>query len=246
MTKKIAISGKGGAGKTTLAAMLIRLLCEQAGDTVLAVDADPNACLGLSLGVEPEGTIAEIREETVAKKPDEGTERVRSFQYGIQQIIAESKGFDLITIGRPEGPGCYCAINNLLRKFLDELSGAYQTVVIDNEAGMEHLSRRTANNIDLLCVVAEPNPTGIITAERIIKLAATLPISIKEIGVIWNKANESATRDGVNTFGFVPYDESILQNAMQNKTVFDLDENSPALSAMRKILNCKLTDNQTK
>jgi len=150
MATTIAISGKGGSGKTTLAAMIIRFLLAQTDrKTVLVVDADPNACLGLTLGVQPTGTIANIRE---MKPSSAGMDRLRSFEYNMQQAITEADGFDLLTMGRPEGPGCYCAANNILRTFMDKLSSTYGYVVVDNEAGMEHLSRRTTNNVDLLCI----------------------------------------------------------------------------------------------
>lgn len=241
MASTIAISGKGGSGKTTLAAMIIRLLCRQSRGPVLAVDADPNSCLGLLLGVEPVGTVAEIREGVVQKSPSNpGMDRVRSFEYGLQQAITEAEGFDLLTMGRPEGPGCYCAANNLLRTFLNKLSSVYQIVVVDNEAGMEHLSRRTTNNVDLLCIIAEPGPIAAITAERIFTLAKKLPISVKEIGLIWNRARSSEQLDGLETFGCIPFDQDVLNVSLQGKTVFDIAEDNTALLAMRKILERKL------
>jgi CO dehydrogenase maturation factor len=241
MATTIAISGKGGSGKTTLAAMIIRLLCSQSQGAILAVDADPNACLAAMLGVEPEDTIAEIREQTRQKQPGgEGTDRLRSLEYGIQQAITEATGFDLLTMGRPEGPSCYCAVNNILRTFLDKLSSQYQYVIIDNEAGMEHLSRRTTNNVDLLCIVAEPTSLGTLTARRIFELAKQLPISVKEIGVIWNRAESSKKVDEIETFGYIPNDKTIFDASMQGQTIFDLGENSAALSAVRKILEYKL------
>jgi CO dehydrogenase maturation factor len=244
MATTIAISGKGGSGKTTLAAMIIRsLLAQGSKGAVLAVDADPNSCLGLTCGVRPAATIAEIREE-VLEKPESraGMDRVRSFEYGIQQAITEAKGFDLLTMGRPEGPGCYCAANNLLRKFMDKLSSQYQYVIIDNEAGMEHLSRRTTNNVDLLFIVAEPTAIGVVTTKRIFELAKTLPISIKEIGVIWNNTVPIENRKlkiencQLETFGGVPYDKAVFDASMQGKTVFNVEENSPAFLSVRKIL----------
>ena len=241
MATTIAISGKGGAGKTTLAAMIIRLLCSQSQGAILAVDADPNACLAPTLGVEPEDTIAEIREQTRQKQPGgEGTDRLRSLEYSIQQAITEAAGFDLLTMGRPEGPSCYCAVNNILRTFLDKLSSQYQYVIIDNEAGMEHLSRRTTNNVDLLCIVAEPTAIGDLTARRIFELAKQLPISVKETGVIWNRTESSKKLDEIETFGHIPQDKTIFDASMQGKTIFDLEENSTALSAVRKILESKL------
>jgi CO dehydrogenase maturation factor len=233
----IAISGKGGAGKTTLAAMIIRLLCSRTDKAVLAVDADPNSSLGLMMGVQPAGTIADIRENARAKKPaNEGMDKVRSFEYGIQQAITEAEGFDLLTMGRPEGPDCYCAVNNLLRKFMDNLSSAYGFVIVDNEAGMEHLSRRTTNNVDLLCIVAEPTSLGVLTARRISDLAKELPIVVKQIGVIWNRSDSIKELDGIETFGCVPYDQGVLDASMHGKTIFDLEDNGPAISAVRKIL----------
>ena len=241
MATTIAISGKGGAGKTTLSAMIIRLLCRQSQGAILAVDADPNACLAPILGVQPEDTIAEIREQTRQKQPgNEGTDRLRSLEYSIQQAITEAGGFDLLTMGRPEGPSCYCAVNNMLRTFLDKLSSQYQYVIIDNEAGMEHLSRRTTNNVDLLFIVAEPTAVGDLTARRIFELAKQLPISVKETGVIWNRTESSKKLDEIETLGCIPDDKSIFDASMQGKTIFDLEENSAALSAVRKILESKL------
>jgi CO dehydrogenase maturation factor len=241
----IAISGKGGSGKTTIAAMIIRLLLHRRSKAVLAVDADPNSCLGLTMGVQPLGTIAEIREQARSKSPtDPGMSRVQSFEYGIQQAITEADGFDLLTMGRPEGPDCYCAANNLLRQFLNKLSSAYDFVVIDNEAGMEHLSRRTTNNVDFLCIVAEPTPLGAVTAKRIFDLAKELPISVKKIGVIWNRVENTKDIDGIETFGCIPYDKTIFDASMQGKTVFDLKEDSPAFSAVQKILEQKLNKGQ--
>jgi CO dehydrogenase maturation factor len=238
MTTTIAISGKGGSGKTTLAAMIIRFLLEKSdSNTVLAVDADPNSCLGLTLGVQPIGTVADIREDARAKPPtNTGMDRVRSVEYGIQQAITEAKGFDLLTMGRPEGPDCYCAVNNMLRKFLDELSTKYQYVMIDNEAGMEHLSRRTTNNVDLLIIVAEPTPIGTVTAERIYELAEQLPISVKQIGIIWNRADNKKNLNNIDTLGHIPYDKAIFDASTQGKTVFDIKETNSAFIALQQIL----------
>jgi len=247
MATTIAISGKGGSGKTTLAAMIIRSLMERANSrAVLAVDADPNSCLGLTLGVQPVAIVADIREQTRAKAPSNaGMDRVRSVEYGIQQAITEAKGFDLLTMGRPEGPSCYCAVNNMLRKFLDELSSQYQFVVIDNEAGMEHLSRRTTNNVDLLCIVAEPNSIGEITARRIFDLVKQLPIAVRKTGVIWNRAENSKKINGIDIFGHIPYDSAVSDASLQGKTIFDLNENSEAFSAASKITEHILTLNSS-
>ncbi|MFH1883265.1 MAG: AAA family ATPase [Planctomycetota bacterium] len=262
MTTTIAISGKGGSGKTTLAAMIIRFLLAQADrKAVLAVDADPNSCLGVMLGVQPAATVADIREDARTKPPSNaGMDKVRSVEYGIQQAITEAEGFDLLTMGRPEGPSCYCAVNNMLRKFLDELSSQYQFVIIDNEAGMEHLSRRTTNNVDLLCIAAEPTSIGALTARRIFDLAKQLPIVVRQIGVIWNKIADSGQRladsekklnairytlNAIETFGHIPYDKAVSDASMQAKTVFDLANDSPAFSAAWKIFEKKLNFEKT-
>ncbi len=238
MPKTIAISGKGGAGKTTLSAMIIRVLSDFPSSSVLAVDGDPNSCLGLTLGVEPVGTVSQIREQTRAKKPEAGgMDRVRSFEYGIQQMLTESKGFDLLTMGQPEGPDCYCAANNLLRQFLDKLSDSYDFVVVDNEAGMEHLSRRTTNNVDFLFILAEPSPIGQVTAKRIFQLAKTLPINVDKMGIIWNRTDAAHQLDGMKIFGSVPFDQAVLDSSMQGKDVFDIDSESVAFSAIKKIIN---------
>jgi len=276
MAKTIAISGKGGSGKTTIAAMIVRLLWHglparedtarmavphRSRGAILAVDADPNSCLGLMLGVQPVGTIADIREDARAKAPaNTGTDRLRSLEYDIQKAITEADGFDLLVMGRPEGPGCYCAVNNILRQFLDKLSSQYEYVIIDNEAGMEHLSRRTTNNVDILCIVTEPTSLGAETAKRIFELAKRLPVSIKEIGVIWNESRDQSlvTRDSkqrrpeirnemgeLKPFGYIPFDESVFNASMQGKTVFELKDNTPAFLAVQKILGQKLKLNHS-
>jgi CO dehydrogenase maturation factor len=249
MATTIAISGKGGSGKTTIAAMIIRALTRQSAEPVLAVDADPNSCLGLTMGFEVSTTIAEVREKARSKEPNtEGMDRIRLFEYGLQQAVVEAKGFDLLTMGRPEGPDCYCAVNNLLRRFLDKISVQYSFVVIDNEAGMEHLSRRTTNNVDFLCIVAEPAPIGAATAKRIFDLAKQLPISVKKIGVIWNQTHNTSIEhqaSSIESFGCVPYDKTVFDASSEGKTIFELDYNCPAFSAVREILETKLNVKKT-
>lgn len=237
MAITIAVSGKGGSGKTTLSALIIRALMERDAGSILAIDADPNSCLAMTLGVEVTGTIAAIREQARSKTPGGGMDRVRSFEYGIQQVLTEAQGFDLLTMGHPEGPSCYCAANNLLRQFMDDLSDSYGFVVLDNEAGMEHLSRRTTNNVDLLCIIADPNPIGEVTARRISGLADTLPIQVKQTGVIWNRSDNPNDIDGVESLGYVPYDQAVLDVAAEGKTIFDLESNSPALAAVQHIID---------
>jgi CO dehydrogenase maturation factor len=239
MSITIAVSGKGGSGKTTIASMLVRALLERPDSgSILCIDADPNSCLALALGVPPGTTVAEIREQARAKPADAGgMDRVRTFEYGLQQAITEAGRFDLVTMGRPEGPSCYCAVNNLLRRILDEMSQKYRFVIVDNEAGMEHLSRRTTNNVDLLCIVSEATAIGSLTARRIFELAKQLPIVVREIGVLWNKTECDYPREEgaepVDVLARVPEDTAVLKAARRGESVFTLPDDSPAFQIVR-------------
>ena len=242
MSTTIAISGKGGSGKTTLAAMIVRHLMERTGRSVLAVDADPNTCLGDALGLEPETTVGEIRDAAIDRtlQAGPGMDRERAVQYAIQRAVVEAEGFDLLAMGHTEGPGCYCAVNHLLRKYLDQAGGDYGWVVLDNEAGMEHLSRRTTDAVDHLIVVAEPTVLGAKTAERILGLAERLPITIREKGVLWNKVRDPALvrklEQDLPTVGVVPYDEAVIEGSTRGATVFDLPADAPAVTAVGNVL----------
>jgi CO dehydrogenase maturation factor len=246
MSTTIAVSGKGGSGKTTLTSMIIRHLMQRGGG-ILAVDADPNACLGLALGICQQKTVADLRDETLSGKlPGADTDRERAFEYGLQQILAESKGFDLLTMGQPEGPKCYCAVNHLLRRYLDRASSDYRWVVVDNEAGMEHLSRRTTNGVDLLLIVTEPTAVGVMTAKRILGLSERLPIAVKRRGVFWNKVPQGAPLpaggDALPTLGRVPLDPLVLEASMCGATVFELDGGRPSYVAVGKMLEEQFKD----
>ncbi len=237
MAITIAVSGKGGCGKTTLAAMIIKELINAGRGPVLAVDADPNACLALTLGVEALGSISDLREQARSKTPtNAGSDRLSEFQYGLNSIITEAKGFDLVTMGRPEGPDCYCAANNLLRRFLDQLSSQYAFVVLDNEAGMEHLSRRTTNHVDLLCMVSQSSPIGRITAKRISELTQSLPIEIKRSGVVWSRIDTAEDLDGIETLACVPEDPAVLSACMEGRNIFDIEADGLAQGAVSQLL----------
>ncbi len=242
----IAISGKGGTGKTTLSAMLVRLLVGKSPQAVLAVDADPNSCLGITLGVEPETTIANLRDDVLKRKiqPGQGIGKLEAFGYACRQSLTEANGFDLLTMGRPEGPSCYCAANNTLRAFLSQLSASYGYVLTDNEAGMEHLSRRTNTDINVLVIVAEPTRVGVVTAHRILELTKSLPMSVGRIGVVWSRSQKQVDLelDGISVFGTVPYDETIFELAVEGGSLFELSEDSAALQAAEGILN-RILDN---
>lgn len=178
MSRLVAIAGKGGVGKSTIAALLVRLLAEEG--TVLAVDADPNSNLGEKLGLKVPGTVGQVREGLLERggQPPADMSKQEYLRLKLQQILAEGDGFDLLTMGRPEGPGCYCYVNNLLRYLVDRLMDAYPYVVIDNEAGMEHLSRRTTRRMDLLLLVSDPTAVGVATAARLSELAEEMGLRV--------------------------------------------------------------------
>ena len=188
MTFTIAVAGKGGVGKTTFAALAIRHLHESTGEVVLAVDADPNANLGVKLGTEPGRTVGSIREELTAtgEEPPKGISRQDHLEYQIRLALKEGAGFDLLTMGRQEGPGCYCYVNNMLRTFVDALSVQRKYVVIDNEAGLEHLSRRTTRSSDVLFVVCDRSKTSLESAKRISALASEMNLSLKRKVLVFN------------------------------------------------------------
>ncbi|NOZ21197.1 MAG: AAA family ATPase [Planctomycetes bacterium] len=237
MAFTIALSGKGGTGKTTFSAFAVRYLAEQIGGGVLAVDADPNSNLGYLLGVEPEQTIADIRESAtkIAASLSPGMSKDRELEYRIQQSVLETPKFDLITMGRPEGPKCYCYVNHLLRGFLDKTAADYRFVVIDNEAGMEHLSRRTTNDVDVLMVVAEPTLPAVEAAKRILEMADDLPIIVRRRMFILTRVLPSGVTDRVRekmselpleVTAEIPYDKWVCDMMAGGTSVFELPESN--------------------
>ena len=240
----IAVSGKGGTGKTTLAALIVRHCLTRTREPVLAVDADPNSTLAGKLGIEAEGTIGDLREDALKHKHEAspGTPRQVGIQYGVHNAIAEGKGFDLVVMGRGEGPGCYCSVNNMLRTFLHEVSAGYKHTIIDNEAGMEHLSRRTDDKVDLMFVVSDATPTGLRTARRIADLANELKVVDGRMGLIVNRVTdfEQAQRDaasfaGLELMGCIPEDPLIQEFELQCKPVISLTDESKAAAAVNSI-----------
>ncbi|HUT26911.1 MAG TPA: AAA family ATPase [Methanomassiliicoccales archaeon] len=178
MSFLVAVAGKGGVGKSTISALLVRSLSAQG--TVLAVDADPNSNLGQKLGVDVQGTVGEVREGLLSKQGTlpKDMSKQEYLKLKLREILSEGDSLDLLTMGRPEGPGCYCYVNNLLRVFVDQLMDSYSYVILDNEAGMEHLSRRTARNMDLLLLVSDASQVGISTAKRLSDLAGELELKV--------------------------------------------------------------------
>lgn len=247
MAFKIAISGKGGVGKTTFAALTVRHLAKELKKPVLAVDADPNATLGAMLGVAVDASVADIREETLEKKDaiPSGMSKDQFIEFRIQQCIVEERGFDLLTMGRPEGPGCYCFVNSLLRRYLDRAAGSYPFVVIDNEAGMEHLSRRTDGAVDLLLIVTEPTVVGAETAGRIAELARKLRIRCGRKAIVLNRVPPEGPAEpvrarlkatGLDLAGQIPQDEAVARCAVEGKSLLELPADNPVLAAVRELI----------
>ncbi len=247
MAFTIAVSGKGGTGKTTIAALTIRYLLDHNRKPIFAVDADPNANLGLNLGLQVNGTIGQLREEILKEGEalPAGMSRVEYFRYRIQDVIVEADGFDLLTMGRGEGPECYCAVNYLLRTFLDELDRKYRYVVIDNEAGMEHLSRRTTQNVDLLLAVSGPSVVDLRAAKRIRELSEELNLVVRRKGLLLNRVDAplsevqraAIAETGLEVWGSIHSDENILARSLLGQPILDLPKDSPALVAIGQALD---------
>ena len=225
----IAVTGKGGTGKTTVTASLVRLLLEEGIRPVLAVDADPNSTLAPLLGVPPGQTISDVREEIMQAKAEvTGVPKERMLEFKLEECIIESAGFDLLIMGRPEGQRCYCYVNTLLRDSLATLRGGYKVTVVDNEAGMEHLSRMNTDDIDCLIVLSEPTLVSARSAARIVELARSLGLKIGRRVLVWNKVLPTGIPGEV--YGAVPierfdatvtlpFNEGMAQLAVEEKSV---------------------------
>jgi CO dehydrogenase maturation factor len=194
MPKIIALAGKGGVGKTTISALLIKYLTERGMTPILAVDADANANLNELLGLDLNATIGQIRKELKGDMPPNMT-RDQYMEMKVHQALVEANGFDLMAMGQPDGPGCYCAANQHLAMTMDHLADNYKYIVVDNEAGMEHLSRMNLRDIDYLIVVSDPSARGIMTAKRIAELTGPLGVTIKKKCLIVNRVPEPASEE---------------------------------------------------
>jgi len=242
----IAVAGKGGTGKTTLAVMIVRWLRDERSKSILAVDADPATNFADMLGVESPETIGSVREEMKARGSDlpAGMTRQRFLEYKTQTGVVETADFDLIVMGRPEGPGCYCYANNLLRDILDTLGKNYDYVVIDNEAGMEHLSRRTARDVDHLLVVSLPTVTAVRTAGKICRVAAELVVGVKGKHLVLNRVSgeppgavaRAIEADSLELAGSIPEDDRLSSRDMSGTPLWPGLEDSKAYGVMGEVL----------
>jgi CO dehydrogenase maturation factor len=261
MTTTIALAGKGGVGKTTISAMVIKYLTEAQPGAVLAIDADPSSNLNMVLGLDLDWTVGEIREGLLDQVQQSltaggaamgtlpgGTTKRDYLDYHIRSSLAEGGRFDLIAMGRGEGQGCYCAVNHNLREVIDAISKNYSYVVIDNEAGMEHLSRRTTRDVQHLLIVSDPTQRGIVAAERIASFRKELDIRIEKAYLILNDLTGDVPAPlrakidqlDIPLLGTVPHDESAKEFEFSARPLVELGDESPLYQSvaglMQKIL----------
>ena len=247
----IGVAGKGGVGKSTFSSILIRNITSKKDNIVLAVDADSNSTLAQMLGVEIDQTIGDLREDLVQDPENipQGMSKFEWVKYQLQLAMTEGDKFDLVTMGRPEGPGCYCYVNNILRTYMDALADKYAYVVIDNEAGMEHLSRRTTRKIDKFFIVTDFTPIGFETAERIRELSKSLDIKINDTYLIINRVpdaikstkdhpriKELVKIDEYSEIFFIPNDDKLVQHAFDGKSLVELANDNSVVRAVDKIM----------
>lgn len=245
MAFSISLAGKGGVGKTTIAGMLIKYLVAKGKTPILAVDADSNANLNEVLGLEVRDTLGQAREDMKKGQVPSGMTKDVFMSMRLEQAVAEEEGFDLVVMGCPEGAGCYCAANSLLARFLENLINNYSYVVIDNEAGMEHISRLTTNNVDLLLIVADTSRRGLQAGLRIEKLARDLNIGVGASYLIINRAQaelppqviDMVTREGLELAGTVPADDAVYDYDLQGKPTINIEDDNPAMRAVFAIFD---------
>ncbi|NOY83138.1 MAG: AAA family ATPase [Kiritimatiellaeota bacterium] len=246
MTVRIAIAGKGGSGKTTISALLCRVLIENGLKPLLAVDADPNSCLPDYLGLPVSRTIGEMREQ-LREDPSSvpvGVSKQEWIEQLIHEDLTEAPGLDMLVMGQQEGPGCYCYINNVLRDCIAEISGHYRAMVIDNEAGLEHLSRRTNGMVDIMLVACPPNIIGARTAGRVIDMIKRLKLEVGRTFLVLNPCDrppepavaETFAATGIEIVAGIPTDPALGAFDVQGRPLMELPEDSTALNAVRDLV----------
>ncbi len=245
MPFSIALAGKGGTGKTTLAGLLIKYLVKTGKTPILAVDADSNANLNEVYGLEVTDTLGNAREEMRKGIVPSGMTKDIFINMKLQQAVVEDDGFDLIVMGRPEGPGCYCAANTLLTGFLEKLTGNYPYIVMDNEAGMEHISRLTTNNVDILLITSDTSRRALQAAIRINDLAKDLNIGVSKSYLIINQTKEAPSdtilniikEKGLELAGTIPEDRTVYEYDLNGRPTIELPEDNTAVMAAYEIFD---------
>jgi len=252
LTINIAVAGKGGTGKTSVASLVIRYLLKNGAGPVLAVDADPNANLGESLGLEVKQTVGLILNDFQGDKIKipPGMTKQNYLEYKLNGVVVESEKLDLVTMGRGEGPECYCYPNLVLKNFIDNLADNYAYMVMDNEAGMEHLSRRTTQNVNELLIVSNHSVKGVRAVARIRDLVSDLKLVVKRQSVIINfvptkidpLVSEELSRLGMEPTAIIPEDEAVYKYDLELKPLLDLPDTSKAVRAVNDLMAKLLKD----
>jgi CO dehydrogenase maturation factor len=245
MPYSIALAGKGGTGKTTLSGMLIKYLVTKGKTPILAVDADCNSNLNEVLGVKVGDTLGNAREDMKKGNVPSGMTKDIFVSMKLEESVVEADGFDLIVMGQPEGAGCYCAANSLLTAFIEKLSGNYPYMVMDNEAGMEHISRLTTKNVDVLLIVSDSSRRGLQAALRIDDLARCLNIGVGRSYMVINQSREAPTEEalkmieagGLELVGTVPEDPLIYEFDLQGRPTYELPTDSRSVQAAFEIFD---------
>lgn len=248
MTKVIAMAGKGGTGKTTTSALLTRYLLAKKATPFLLVDADSNANLNELLGLDVNLTLGRIRKELKGELPPNIT-RDQFMEMKIHQALIEETGFDLLVMGQPDGPGCYCAANQYLAMTMDKLAANYKYIIVDNEAGMEHLSRMNLRSIDYLLVTSDPSARGILTAKRISEITAPLGLEIKNQFLLVNRApqpvpaalqekiDEAINDSGMALGGIIPSSEALINQELSGESYLKLDDSADVIPTITAIFD---------
>ena len=246
MAQVLATTGKGGVGKTTLTALMIRYLRKNSDGPVLAMDADPDANLTTVLGVPVGSSVGQLREDVLREMKNfpAGMDKQKYIEAGLHEVIVETEKIDFITMGRAEGPGCYCYINSLFRKFSDEFQATYDWVVMDNEAGLEHLSRRTTAKVDHLVTVINNTPLAIDCARRVEELLNGITNEVKNKHYVLSAVDagrvdtikERCADLDMQFLGYIPKDAELEQSIFDGVSLFDVPD-SPAVLAVNKIMD---------
>jgi CO dehydrogenase maturation factor len=245
MAYSIALAGKGGTGKTTVAGLLIKYLVKTEKTPILAVDADSNANLNEVCGLVVNDTLGNAREEMKKGIVPSGMTKDVFMNMKLQQAIVEDDGFDLIVMGQPEGPGCYCAANTLLTGFLEKLTGNYPYIVMDNEAGMEHISRLTTSNVDILLIISDTSRRGLQAAFRINDLAKNLNIGVSKSYLIINQVKDAPSdaildfvkENGLELAGTIPEDNDVYEYDLNGRPTIEIPEDNKAVKAAFEIFD---------
>ncbi len=248
MPKIIAMAGKGGTGKTTTTALLTKYLLAKKETPFLLVDADANANLNELLNLDVDLTLGQIRKELKGELPAHIT-RDQFMEMKIHQALIEETGYDLLVMGQPDGPGCYCAANQHLAMTMDKLADNYKYIIVDNEAGMEHLSRMNLRSIDYLLVTSDPSARGILTAKRISEIAEPLGLQIKEQYLLVNRApqpippalqekiDEAVTDTGMKLGGIIPSSDTLINQELSGESYVALDDSANVIQTVNTIFD---------